>query len=66
MAMLKVLFPVNRWLEPLFCAIIAGGLIYAVGHMLIVGWLPQPYFYEPMDMWGDWFNVSYWAHDKCT
>lgn len=58
-----IIFPVNRWLEPLFCIVIAGALGHAVWHMVTLGWLPQPYFYEPADMWGDWFNVSYWAHD---
>lgn len=58
-----LIFPVNRWLEPLFCLVIAGGLVYAVWHMITIGYLPQPFFYEPADMWGDWFNVSYWAHD---
>lgn len=60
---LRTISPINRWLEPMFCVVIAGGLAYAVWHMITLGWLPQPYFYEPMDMWGDWFNVSYWAHD---
>lgn len=60
---LRYLLPVNRWLEPLFAFAIAAGLGYAVWHMFTYGWLPQPYFYEPSDMWGDWFNVSYWAHD---
>lgn len=56
-------YPVNRWLEPLFALVIAGFLANAVWHMFTFGWLPQPFFYEPQDMWGDWFNVAYWAHD---
>ncbi len=25
---------------------------------------PQPFFYEPYDVWMDWFNVSYWSYNK--
>ena len=58
--------PVNRWLEPGFVLLIASGLIYAMWHLYYFGYLPQPFFYEPFDMWGDWFNVVYWAYDPGT
>jgi hypothetical protein len=28
------------------------------------GYLPQPFFYEPQDIWMDWINTAYWAYDK--
>jgi len=62
----KYLFPVNRWLEPMFAAIILGSIIYAIWHLVTLAWLPQPFFYEPADMWGDWFNTSYWSRDPGT
>lgn len=58
--------PANRWLEPALMAVVASGLIYALWHMWQYGYLPQPFFYEPFDLWGDWFNVVYWAYDPGT
>lgn len=26
-------------------------------------YFPQPFFYEPYDIWMDWFNVTYWAYE---
>ena len=56
----------NLWIEPLFALAIAVGLAYSVGHLWYFGYLPQPFFYEPFDIWADWFNVVYWAYDKGT
>jgi hypothetical protein len=58
--------PANRWLEPLLAAVVAAGLIKALIHFYVRGFLPQPFFYQPDNIWGDWFNVVYWAYDKGT
>ncbi len=55
---------INRWLEPLFALAVAAGLGWAMLHLYLYHYLPQPYFYDPTDTWADWFNTSYWAHSK--
>jgi hypothetical protein len=34
-----------------------------MGHAWVNGYLPQPYFYDPYDLWMDWFNTGDWARD---
>jgi hypothetical protein len=58
----KRLFPVNRWLEWLLALGVVAGLAWSIIHVWLYGYLPQPYFYEPQDVWMDWFNTAYWAH----
>ena len=57
---------VNRVVEPFFAAIICVSVIYAFWHLFTYGYLPQPFFYEPFDLWADWFNTAYWAYDHGT
>lgn len=38
------LYPVNRWLEPLFCVAIATGLAWAIIHLITYSYIPQQYF----------------------
>ncbi len=52
----------RRW-ELLFGAAVLTGLVWAVGHLLVQGYLPQPFFYQPFDVWMDWFNTAFWAHN---
>jgi hypothetical protein len=56
--------PVNRWLEPLLAISIAIGIIHAFWFVWMRGFLPPPFFYEPSDLWMDWFNTAYWAHNE--
>lgn len=56
--------PINRWLEPLLALAILIALAGAFVHLWIYGYLPQPFFYDPGDIWMDWFNTAYWARDK--
>ena len=56
--------PINRWLEPLFVLIILGAIVRAYFYFQEFAHFPQPFFYEPFDVWMDWFNTSYWAHQK--
>lgn len=60
------LTPANRWLESLLALVIAGGVAYALWHLFTYAYLPQPFFYEPFDLWADWFNTAYWAYDPGT
>ncbi len=55
--------PINRWLEPAFASLVVSGIVYAMIHLFTRGYLPQPFFYDPYDIWMDWFNVADWAHD---
>ncbi len=42
------------------------GLVHAIWHWWKFDYLPQPFFYGPIDVWGDWFNVVYWSYDFGT
>jgi hypothetical protein len=50
--------------EPLFVLLILGGLVRGVFYFMENEHFPQPFFYEPYDVWMDWFNTSYWAYQK--
>ena len=54
------------WVEYGFAALILGGLAYCAWFLIINGYLPQPFFYEPFDTYADWFNTAFWARDKGT
>jgi hypothetical protein len=56
--------PFNVWLEPLLLLVILGALVRAYFYFKEFSHFPQPFFYEPYDVWMDWFNVSYWAYNK--
>lgn len=53
------------WLEweHLLAFLVFLGGAYCVGHLLVEGYLPQPFFYQPFDVWMDWFNTAFWAHN---
>lgn len=52
----------RHW-ENVFAILVLMGGIYCVGHLLVEGYLPQPFFYQPFDVWMDWFNTAFWAHN---
>jgi len=54
------------WVEYGFAALILAGLAYCAWFLIINGYLPQPFFYEPFDTYADWFNTAFWARDKGT
>lgn len=56
-------FPVNRWLEPLFALAIAVALGWVFFYLYRFDQLPQPFFYVPEDTYMDWFNTAFWAHN---
>lgn len=53
----------DRWIEPLLALIVLAGLIHSIVFLVRQGYLPPPFFYEPSDVWMDWFNTAYWAYD---
>jgi hypothetical protein len=52
--------------ETVLAGIILVGIFYAVGHILLFGFLPPPFFYLPADTFADWFNVAYWSRHPGT
>ncbi|RYZ83351.1 MAG: hypothetical protein EOP06_20150, partial [Proteobacteria bacterium] len=52
--------------ETLAATAIAVGLVYCTWHFFYYYYLPQPFFYEPADIFADWFNTAYWARDPGT
>jgi hypothetical protein len=63
MTLRRWLFPVNRWLEPSLAIAVVASIAWSIIHLFTQGYLPQPFFYEPSDMWMDWFNTAYWGHN---
>ncbi len=55
--------PLDRWLEPLLAAAVIVAIIRAAIFAYTEGYLPQPFFYMPGDVWMDWFNTAQWAHN---
>lgn len=47
--------------------LLAGLILLSLGHaawfLFTFKHLPPPYFYEPSDVHGDWFNTSFWARN---
>lgn len=49
------------WVETALCGTIVAGIFYCAVHLAINGYLPSPFFYEPIDTFADWFNTAFWA-----
>lgn len=49
------------WFEALLTFAILAATAYCAGHAAYYGYLPSPFFYEPMDAFADWFNTAFWA-----
>ena len=49
------------WIEIGLCALIVAAIVYCGVHVARFGYLPSPFFYEPMDTFADWFNTAFWA-----
>ncbi len=43
---------------------VLAGIVRAYFYFQEFAHFPQPFFYEPFDVWMDWFNVSYWSYNK--
>jgi hypothetical protein len=52
------------WLETILAAAILGSIAYSAWHVVSFGYLPSPFFYEPMDTFADWFNTAFWARQE--
>lgn len=51
-------------LEWLLAAAVAAALAWHGWHLASFGYLAAPFFYEPSDTFMDWFNTTFWAHDR--
>jgi hypothetical protein len=47
--------------EWLLAALILLSIARTIWFLFTFNYLPPPYFYEPGDVHGDWFNTSFWA-----
>lgn len=56
----------RNMVEGVLAAAILTGVAWCIVHLLVYHYLPQPFFYEPSDIYGDWFNTAFWARDKGT
>ncbi len=50
-------------IENALAGVILLGLAYSIWHVITFKYLPQPFFYEPADVFADWFNTTYWSRD---
>lgn len=55
---------VGLWVEWSFAIIVLIALMRVMWILYYDGYLPQPFFYVPGDIWMDWFNTAYWAHNR--
>lgn len=55
-----------KWIEPILGIGVAATIVYPLVHLFTYGYLPQPFFHSPDDLWADWFNTAYFAYDKGT
>ena len=56
--------PNGLWIEALLATTVVAGLVWAIAFLILNGFLPHPFFYEPSDTFMDWYNSAYWAYDK--
>lgn len=50
-----------RWLEAILAMAILCSIAWNGYRLSELGYLPQPFFYEPSDTFADWFNPAHWA-----
>lgn len=51
-------------IEWLLSLVVVVSVIYSAIFLWINSHLPQPFFYEPYDIYADWFNTAFWAREK--
>ncbi len=66
MSATRSIFPRSSWVETALAGCILMGVAWCLWHLYAHHYLPQPFFYEPSDLFGDWFNTAFWARDKGT
>lgn len=54
----------QRRIEAIFALLIIAAIVHAIFFTIENGYLPPPFFYEPGDVYGDWFNTAYWARSE--
>lgn len=50
--------------EIVLMGLILAGIAYSAVHLARFGYLPSPFFYEPMDTFADWFNTAFWSRQQ--
>ena len=58
--------PAKLQIEYAFALAVLAGGVYSMWHLITQGYLPQPFFYYPFDVWMDWFNTAFWSHNPGT
>jgi len=53
-----------RWVEPSFAVFILAGIAWSGWFFQENHYLPQPFFYNRSDTFGDWFNTAEWGRDN--
>ena len=59
----KNIGPIDRWIEPVLAIVILVALVRVYFYLQHFGHLPQPFFYDSFDIWGDGFNTAVWARE---
>lgn len=54
----------DRRIESIFALLIIAAIVSAIFFTWENGYLPPPFFYEPGDVYGDWFNTAFWARSE--
>lgn len=54
----------ERRIESIFALLIIAAIVNAIYFTWQNGYLPPPFFYEPGDVYGDWFNTAFWARSE--
>ncbi len=55
--------PPGLTMEWAFAGLIVLSIAYTTWHLFTWKYLPPPFFYEPDDIYGDWFNTAFWARN---
>jgi hypothetical protein len=50
-------------IEWVLASLILVSLVHATWFLFTFKYLPPPFFYEPGDIFADWFNSAYWAYN---
>jgi hypothetical protein len=51
------------FIEWVLAGLIIVSLVHTTWFLFTYKYLPPPYFYEPNDVFGDWFNTAFWAYN---
>ena len=49
-----------------FALVVFASVVHTAWFVYVYSYLPSPYFWEPGDVYADWFNTAYWARNEGT